>query len=68
MRDNSDLMALINVVQQKLYRPISQARLSLFKILRAKMMIGYMSWQRHLQPAQLLKRAVLVTFVEKVIL
>lgn len=68
IRNDSELMCLINAVQSVVYKPADRSRLNFFKLLRVKMKLGYLSWQRHTKPRYLLKQAILKTLVEKVVL
>ena len=61
LKDKSDIMVLINVVQSMLYKPSNQDRLIFFKVLRFKMKIGFVSWQKHIKPANLFLQAILKT-------
>ena len=38
----------------------------LYKILRAKMIISFESWNRHIMPSVLFQRAILVTIIDKI--
>ena len=50
IRDEEELMALINVIQQSIYKPEKQKRLRYWEHLRLKMKIGFESWTRHQTP------------------
>ena len=68
VKDQSDIMVLINVVQSMLYQPANQGRLDFYKLLRTKMKIGYVSWWKRIKPGNLFLQAMLKTLVEKVTL
>jgi len=61
-------MVLINVVQHALFQPGLQSRLSYWKILRFKMILGYEAWHRHLKPKDFILQAILKTLIEKLTL
>ena len=65
VRRECDLMALINVVQQAIFKPAQQNRLLLFKTMRFKMLVGFMAWNRHLNVSSLFQQAIMQTLVEK---
>ena len=44
VRNNDEMMALINIVQQYLYRPGKQLRLKFWQSLRFKIIVGYEAW------------------------
>ena len=68
VKDQSDMMVLINVVQSMLYMPANQGRLDFYKVLRTRMKIGYDSWRKHIKPANLFLQAILKTLSQKVTL
>ena len=65
VRKECDLMALINVVQQAIFRPALQDRLLLYKTMRFKMIVGFMAWNRHLKVSALFQQAIMQTLVDK---
>ena len=66
VRSETDMMTLINVVQQYLYHPAIQGRMRLYELLRMKMKIGYESMLRHLTPIGLFQQAIMLTLVDKI--
>ena len=59
-------MALINVVQQRIFYPPRPERLQIYGLLRIKMIIAYESWYRHITPSSLFQRAIIQTLIDKI--
>ena len=68
IKDYSDMMVLINIVQHAVYKPSSQERLAFYKILRVKMKVGYLAWANHIKTDKLFLRAIVKTLVDKLTL
>ena len=61
IEDMHCLLSLLNVLHRKVYKPLDNKFMKLYKQLKFKMKLAYEAWSRHIEVATLIHYAVLKT-------